>query len=279
MARIDYAGPVEGVGAGWQAPPMAEFIEQDLSGSRFERVDLRGSTFTDAYLNDVRIRDAILSGMRVNEAILDDVEINAEIRNVRINGVDVAPLVEAELNRRYPQRAKMRPTTAAGFAEAWEILDRLWSGTIDRARALPPETLHESVNEEWSFIQTLRHLSFASAAWVGRGILGDLSPWHPLDLPWDGMPDKAGIPRDRDARPDLDTVLALRAERRAMVAGVIEGLSDESLVSVITPPPGDSWPPSEEMPLSEPLLVVLNEEWQHRLYAERDLDLLAARVQ
>ncbi|RHW25278.1 DinB family protein [Nocardioides immobilis] len=256
---------------------MAEFIEQDLSGSRFERVDLRGSTFTDAYLNDIQIRDAILSGMRVNEAILDGVEINAEIRNVRINGVDVAPLVEAELDRRYPQRAKMRPTTAAGFAEAWEILGMLWSGTIDRARTLPPDALHERVDGEWSFIETLRHLSFASAAWVARGILRDPSPWHPLDLPWDGMPDKPGIPRDRDVRPDLDTVLALRDERRAMVARVIDGLTDESLVSVITPPAGDSWPPSEEIPLSEPLLVVLNEEWQHRLYAERDLDMLAER--
>lgn len=252
---------------------------QDLSGSRFEHVDLRGSTFTDAYLNDIQIRDAILSGMRVNEAILDDVEINAEIRNVRINGVDVAPLVEAELDRRYPQRARMRPTSAAGFAEAWDILGRLWAGTIERARGLPPEMLHESVDGEWSFIETLRHLSFASAAWVGRGILGDLAPWHPLDLPWDGMPDKPGIPRDRDVRPDLDTVLALRDERRAMVASVIDGLTDERLATTVTPPPGDSWPPSEELPLSEPLRVVLNEEWEHRLYAERDLDVLFHRLQ
>jgi uncharacterized damage-inducible protein DinB len=255
---------------------MADY--QDLSGSTFERVDLRGSTFTDAYLNDIKIRDAILSGMRVNEAILDDVEINGEVNNVRINGVDVVPLVSAELDRRYPQRPKMRPTTAAGFVEAWHILGRLWAGTVDRARTLPPEMLHESVNGEWSFIETLRHLSFASAAWVGRGILGDLSPWHPLDLPWDGMPDKPGIPRDREVRPDLDTVLALREARRAMVAGVIDGLTDERLQKVITPPAGDSWPPSEEMPLSEPLLVVLNEEWQHRLYAERDLDVLLDRI-
>ena len=187
---------------------------QDLSGSRFQSADLRGSTFTDVYLNDVRIRDAILSGMRVDEAVLDDVEINGEVRNLRINGVDVAPLVSAELDRRYPQRPKMRPTTAAGFVEAWEILGRLWAGTVDRARSLPPEMLHESVDGEWSFIETLRHLSFASAAWVGRGILGDLSPWHPLDLPWDGMPDKPGIPRDREIRPDLAVVVALRNERR-----------------------------------------------------------------
>jgi hypothetical protein len=251
---------------------------QDLSGSRFERVDLRGSTFTDTYLNDIRIRDAILSGMRINEAILDDVEINGEIHNLRINGVDVVPLVDAELDRRYPQRAKMRPTTAAGFAEAWDILGRLWAGTVDRARTLPPEMLHESVDGEWSFIETLRHLSFASAAWVGRGVLGDLDPWHPLDLPWDGMPDKPGIPRDREVRPDLETVLALRDERRAMVAGLIESLTDERLATTITPPAGDSWPPAEEIPLSEVLLVVLNEEWQHRLYAERDLDVLFDRI-
>ena len=256
---------------------MADY--QDLSGSTFERVDLRGSTFTDTYLNDVKIRDAILSGMRVNEAILDDVEINGEVNNLRINGVDVVPLIDAELNRRYPQRAKMRPTTAAGFVEAWDILGQLWAGTVDRARKLPPEMLHESVDGEWSFIETLRHLSFASAAWVGRGILGDPSPWHPLDLPWDGMPDKPGIPRDREVRPDLDAVLALREDRRAMVARVIDGLTDERLASTITTPPGDSWPPpSEELPLAEPLLVVLNEEWQHRLYAERDLDRLSDQM-
>jgi hypothetical protein len=32
----------------------------------------------------------------------------------------------------------------------------------------------------------------------------------------------------------------------------------------------------EHLPLKECLLIVLNEEWQHRLYAERDLDALEA---
>jgi hypothetical protein len=36
----------------------------------------------------------------------------------------------------------------------------------------------------------------------------------------------------------------------------------------------------ENFPVKECLCIVLNEEWQHRLYAERDLDTLrsAARV-
>src|SRR4029450_12262301 len=117
---------------------------------------------------------------------LVDVDIHGEIERLTINGVDVGPLVEAELNRRYPDRAKMRPKDPAGFREAWDILERLWAETVARASRLDPELLHESVDEEWSFIETLRHLVFATDSWVGRGILGDPSPWHPPDLPWGG---------------------------------------------------------------------------------------------
>jgi hypothetical protein len=37
------------------------------------------------------------------------------------------------------------------------------------------------------------------------------------------------------------------------------------------------WPESRSYPVRECLLIVLNEEWEHRLYAERDLDILQAR--
>ena len=67
--------------------------------------------------------------------------------------------------------------------------------------------LHESVEGEWMVIETLRHLSFATASWVNRAIGGDPVPWHPLDLPWDEAPEDKGFPRDRSARPSLDEVL------------------------------------------------------------------------
>jgi hypothetical protein len=133
---------------------------------------------------------------------------------VRINGVDVVPLVEAELDRRYPDRAKMRPGDATGYREAWDVLERLWQQTVARARRMDPGLLHRRVNGEWSFIETLRHLVFATDAWVNRAILGQPSPWDPLDLPADELPDEPGIPRDRDARPSLDQVLARRAGGR-----------------------------------------------------------------
>lgn len=206
---------------------------------------------------------------------LVDVEITGEIDNVTINGVDVGPLVEAELDRRMPDRKKMHPTTVEGFQDAWATLERLWAETEDRARALPPELLHERVRDEWSFIESLRHLGFASAAWVGRMVLGDPSPWHPLDLPWDEAPGWEGIPWDREARPSLDEVLAVRRERQAMVRDVITALTPAQLEQTVTrTEPG--WPQLEDFPLAQCLFIVVNEEWHHRLYAERDLAALTA---
>ena len=88
----------------------------------------------------------------------------------------------------------------------------------ERARRLPPERLHESVAGV-VVVETLRHLAFASESWVGRAVLGDPSPWHPLSLPWDKMRRRGGVPRDRDARPSLDEALALRLEAMALVGG------------------------------------------------------------
>ena len=176
---------------------MVEFTHKDLQGSRFEDVHLGGSRFDNVHLGDARFQNVWLGGARLSGVGLVDVEINGEIDNVRINGVDVGPLVEAELNRRHPERVRMRPQDADGFREAWEILERLWAETVDRARAMAPALLHERVDGQWSFIETLRHLVFATDAWVYRAFLGEPAPWDPLDLPHDDMEDAPGVPRDR----------------------------------------------------------------------------------
>ena len=63
-----------------------------------------------------------------------DLEIQGELGRLVVNGVDVVDYVEAELDRRTPERALMRPTDADGFREAFSVLDRLWAGTVERAR-------------------------------------------------------------------------------------------------------------------------------------------------
>ncbi|MGA5758717.1 DinB family protein [Nonomuraea bangladeshensis] len=262
---------------------MDEFRERDLSAARFERVNLQDATFyrvdlVDARMHRIDLTGADLRGVlfrrtRLRGVELIDVEIAGELSNVVVNGVDIAPLVEAELDRRMPDRAKMRPEDPAGFREAWAILERLWEGTLARARTFPEAALHRGVDDEWSFIQTLRHLNFASAAWAGRMVLGDPSPWHPLDLPWDEAPRWDDIPWERDLRPSLDEVLAVRRERQAMVRGVLDALTDERLAAEVTrTEPG--WPRLERLPVKECLHIILREEWEHRLYAERDLNAL-----
>jgi uncharacterized protein YjbI with pentapeptide repeats len=252
-------------------------FSRDLSGSRFERADLSGSEFRTVDLSRSRFLGVAMHQVTMRGVELVDVEIQGDVVRVTVNGVDIAPLVNAELDRRYPGRAAMRPTDPAGFRAGWDVVERLWDGTVARARGLDPALLHESVDGEWSFTETLRHLVFGTDAWIRRAVLGDPSPWDALDLPWDEMPDTPGIPRDRDARPPLDAVLELRRDRMASVRRLVDGLTDESLAGWTKPVEGPGWPEPRSYPVRECLLVVLNEEWEHRLYAERDLDALERR--
>ena len=255
---------------------MTDFTDQDLSGSTFRRVDLSDAQLHDVDLSRVRVRAAYLDGVRMTGVEAPDLEIHGELGRLVVNGVDVVPLVEAELDRRMPDRVLMRPTDADGFREAFVTLDQLWAGTVDRARGLPPTLLHERVDGEWSFVETLRHLGFAHACWVGGVVLADPAPWHPLDLPWDEAPTVDGVPWDRDVRPSLDEVLAVRAQRRAMVAEVLADLTDDGLRRPVTSATA-FLRDAESLTVADCLRVVLNEEWEHRLYAERDLAVLAAR--
>jgi len=253
---------------------MADFADAELRGARFARADLSNAEFRDVNLTGARFQEVNMTGMVMRGIELLNVSIYGWVENVTVNGVNIGPLVEAELDRQYPDRPKMRPTDPAGFREAWDIVERFWDQTVERARRLPPELLHERVDGEWSFTETLRHLTFATDSWVRRAILGDPAPWDPLGLPWDGMPDTPGVPNDREARPGLDTVLALRRSRMSTVREVVDSLTDESLAADTKPVEGPGWPRPVSYPVQTCLRVVLNEEWEHHLYANRDLAVL-----
>ena len=199
---------------------------------------LRDARFHDVDLSGARFRDVAMHGVVVQDSEWSDVVIEGEIASLTINGVDVGPLVEAEPDRRYPDRPAMRPTDPAGFRYAWDVVERLWDQTVERARRLDAGLLHASV---------------------------------------DGMPDTPGVPRDRDAKPSLDVVLDLRRDRMATVRRVVDELTDERLAADTEPVKGPGWPKARSYPVRQCLLVVLSEEWHHRLYAVRDLAALEAR--
>ena len=89
------------------------------------------------------------------------------------------------------------------------------------------------------------------------------------------MEPRDGVPWDRDARPSLDEALALRQDAMAVVHRVVDNLTDEQLGERTAPLIGPGWPDEgATFPVRECLIVVLDEEWQHRMYAERDLAVL-----
>ena len=247
---------------------MTDYLREDWSHSRFEEVDFSQSRFHNVYFQDTVIRGAWLQR----------VEIDGFIDQLTINGVDVGPLIEAELNRRDPDRTLVRPTDADGFRRAWEVVVRRWDAAVQRARELPEDLLHERVDGEWSFIETQRHLVMATDAWVGRALLGDPAPYHPLGLAHTEMPaDTPGVPHEAGARPSLDEILAVRAGRMATVARVLGELTDERLDARTEPVLEPGYPASESFEVRRCLGTVLNEEWAHREFAERDLAVLEGR--
>src|SRR6476661_9177029 len=248
---------------------------RELSGTTYERTRLRDARFTWIDLSGSRVSHAGVRDVRLRGVELEDVEIDGELRNVVINGVDVAPLVEAELARRDPDYARMKPEDADGFREAWEILERRWAETVDEARGLDAALLHERVDGEWSFIETLRHLCYATDAWVNRVYLGDPDPWDPMDLPFDTLRELDWA-HDTQVRPTLEEVLGVRADRQATVRRVLADLTDADLAGETTPVDGVGWPPPDRYSVAEALSIVVNEEWHHRRFAERDLAVLTS---
>ncbi len=131
-----------------------------------------------------------------------------------------------------------------------------------------------SVDGEWSFSQTLRHLVMATDTWLRKAILDLEHPWHHLGQPnaeWatDGY-DPAVFTSEV---PPYDDVLAVRAERVAMVRDLLATVTADDLAGARRNP----WSPDHEETVLSCLHTILNEEWEHHRYAVRDLDALEAR--
>ena len=157
-----------------------------------------------------RFRDVNLTDAKISHAWLVNVDIDALVDTVVINGVDVTAYVN-ERDPWYPLRAMLRPSNPEGMRATWAALEAEWAKTIARARALPEDALHESVNGEWSFVQTLRHLVFAMDKWFTAPILGE--GFHPIGLPNTGSVDFPWPGLDYDLTPSVSEALAVRADR------------------------------------------------------------------
>jgi len=190
---------------------------------------------------------------------------------LRVNGVDVIPLVEAELNRRFPGRADRRAGDPDGLRAAWSTLERTWAATLERAAAMPAGTVDVSVGGEWSFAQTLRHLILATDTWLGRAILQIEQPFHPIGLA-DPSAEDDGLDMSifTTVTPSYDEVLEVRAGRVAMLRDFLASVTSDELAATRKNP----WEPEYQETTLSCLHVILQEEWEHHRYAVRDLDAI-----
>lgn len=237
---------------------------------------IRRLRLDDADFSGARLHSPNFEGTRITDGWLRNADISGEIEGLRVNGVDVAPLVEAELDRHFPERVRLRATDPRGLAEAWTMLEEVWQSTVKRARMLPEAVLYERVDDEWSFVETLRHLVMATDIWLLRMVRHESRPYHPWGLAGSFLTDPASLGIDPDAHPSFDAVLAVRRGRMDAVEATIGVLTDDELARVCDPPdpPGH---PREAHSVLQCLHVILNEEWEHSRYANRDLAILEAR--
>jgi hypothetical protein len=72
-------------------------------------------------------------------------------------------------------------------------------------------------------------------------------------------------------------MLALRADRMATVRRVLADLTDDKLAGMTEPMTEPGYPEPQNFPVRRCLGAVVNEQWEHRLCAEQDLDVLESR--
>jgi hypothetical protein len=243
----------------------------------FEHEDLTGAHFTEVNLGGAVFRDVDLRGARIIGSLLNDADISGDVTGLRINDVDVAPLIDAELDRRYPQRKRLRTTDAASLQDAWQVIEEIWPPIYDRARALPEPILHERVDGEWSLVETLRHLLFASDAWFGRQVLGEANAFHPFALPHSPMGDGHEWGIQPDADPTFAQALAARTTRFVQLRNFVSTITPAEYARVCAVNPAPGYPARAEIPVGACLGIIVNEEWWHHLFAVRDLAKLEAR--
>jgi DinB superfamily/Pentapeptide repeats (8 copies) len=231
----------------------------------------------DLDLSGVHVHGANFEGTRFTDVNLYGAEISGDIEGLHINGVDVDALVQAELDRRFPERKKLRSADIDALRDAWSMLEGLWAETVTRASLLPPDLQMRRVDGEWSFVETLRHLIFAADCWLFRAVRLVSHPYHQWGLPWTGADRQwaQGLGLELAATPDLAQVLPVRQEHQQAMRTTLENLTDGELTEVRTAPTEAGYPEGPYAVL-HCLHVVLNEEWHHHLYAVRDLDALGA---
>lgn len=233
--------------------------------------DFEGRTFVSTSFKGATLRFSDVSGVTMRSVDVDGLDIDSHdlfMGTLVVNGVDVVPLVEAELNRRFPGRELQKAQTPERLREGWVAVQAAWATTVADT---PVELRDAHVPDEWSLTQTLRHLVLATDTWLRGGIMRIEQPFHEIGQIFDGAAEM-GFDTSifRTDEPAFEEVLAVRAERQQMVTDFLADVTPELLAEERNDPWGFDWHPT----VGDCVRVILEEEWAHLRYVRRDLALL-----
>jgi hypothetical protein len=235
---------------------------QDFAGATFVGASFKGASLRSCDVSEVTMRSVDVGGLDIDS---HDLFFGSLI----VNGIDVVPFVDAELNRQFPGRELQKAQTPEGLRSGWVAVQAAWETTVTNT---PPELLDAQVGGEWSLAQTLRHLVLATDAWLRGGIMRIEQPFHQIGLIFAGAAEMGfDMSIFRADTPPFEDILTARAERQQLVTDFLAAATSELLEEERDNPwGGGDWHPT----VGDCVRVILEEEWAHLRYVRRDLALL-----
>jgi hypothetical protein len=153
-----------------------------------------------------------------------------------------------------------------GCREAVEILKDQLEATYERALSFTEAQRHLSVDEEWSLVESIRHLVFVLDGWLHRTIRGEADPFHPVGLPPSFMPPKPDATSiDPDAHPTFEEARDVLRGRMQAFRSYVDELTRQELSRPI-----DNFTGS----VHGSLWIIFGELWAHNQFMNRDLDVI-----
>ena len=138
--------------------------------------------------------------------------------------------------------------------------------TIERAASFSEGERQQRVNDEWSAVESIRHLVLVADLWLSKTIKGEADPFHPIALPPHFAPAKAVSPTiDPDARPTFDEAVDVLRGRLTTLREHADAITADALAQPVA---------NHAKTVAGAFGVLFDEFMAHNYFMNRDLDAI-----